>query len=132
MKLHGKVSNVSQVAGQESPWQRSTEGASSFEITVLIEGTDPRIRPGMSAIVDLIIDEVPDSVYVPQESVFEEGDDTIVYIDTGRDYEKRPVELGTRNNNHVIVTAGLDGGERVCLRDPTLELERMGVPETEG
>jgi len=132
MVLHGKVSNVSQVAGQQSPWQRTTEGASSFEVTVLVEGTDPRIRPGMSAIVDLIIDEVPDSVYVPQESVFEDGEDAVVYVDTGRAYEKRSIELGARNDNHVIVTAGLDGGERVCLRDPTRELERMGVPETEG
>jgi len=132
MVLHGKVSNVSQVAGEQSPWQRSTEGASSFEVTVLVEGTDPRIRPGMSAIVDLIIDEVPDSVYVPQESVFEDGEDAVVYVDTGRGYEKQPVELGARNDNHVIVTAGLDGGERVCLRDPTRELGRIGVPETEG
>ena len=64
--------------------------------------------------------------------MFEEGDETVVYVDTGGHYEKRPVELGTRNDNHVIVTGGLDGGERVCLRDPTRKLERMGIPETKG
>ena len=62
--------------------------------------------------------EIIINAFLPNGNIFHDGDDTFVYVDTGRDYEKRSVELGTRNDNHVIVTAGLDGGERVCLRDP--------------
>jgi len=132
LALSGKVTAVSKVAGRKRSYYSSGEGTSSFEVSVLVDGTDRRLRPGMTVFVDLIIDEIEDCLYVPQESVFEDGGSHVVYVHTGDGFEKRKVELGKRNANHVIITSGLDGTERVCLRDPTRELETFSVPASES
>lgn len=132
LALNGKVTTVSKVAGRKRRYHSSGEGTSSFEVTVLVDGTDQRIRPGMTVFVDLIIHEIEDCVYVPQESVFDEGGSRVVYVHTGDGFERRKVKLGLRNENHVVVAEGLDGTERVCLRDPTKELERFSVPADES
>ncbi len=93
-----------------------------FDVKVLIDGTDERLKPGMSAKVDLIIDKYDDVLSVPLEAVFERDDTTIVYTPGGK---KIPVALGKRNDEAVIVTSGLESGDEVALIDPTRKADEM-------
>jgi HlyD family secretion protein len=99
-----------------------------FDVEVLIDSTDERLKPGMSAKVDLIIDTYDDVLSVPLEAVFERDDTTVVYTPGGK---KIPVALGTRNDEAVIITSGLNAGDEIALVDPTRKAEEV-VPTTTG
>jgi HlyD family secretion protein len=97
-----------------------------FDVEVLFDTTDERLKPGMSAKVDLIIDKYDDVLSVPLEAIFERDDTTVVYTPGGK---KIPVALGTRNDESVIVTSGLEAGDEIALVDPTRKAEEI-MPST--
>lgn len=55
----------------------------SFKTEVEIHDTDPRLKPGMSCDVDVIIDDVEDIFYLPVESVYEHKEE-------GEEGEEKP------------------------------------------
>lgn len=91
-----------------------------FDIEIQLDSADARIKPGMSAKADVIIDRFGDALSVPIEAVFDRDDTTVVYTKTGK---KIPVQLGVRNDRSVIVTIGLKDGDEICLVDPTRKAE---------
>lgn len=97
-----------------------------FDIEVLLDTTDARLKPGMSAMADIIIDVQEDVLSVPIEAVFERDDTTVIYTKAGK---KKPVSLGARNDQAVIIIAGLDEGDEIALVDPTRKPEEI---DTEG
>ncbi len=94
-----------------------------FDVEILIEDHDESVKPGMSASAEIVIDKIPDVVYAPIESVFEKEGEVVVFLG---DKNRRPVDVGRRNDMFIEITEGLEGGERVCLTDPTLN--EQGLP----
>ncbi|UCD62972.1 MAG: hypothetical protein JSW34_09445, partial [Candidatus Zixiibacteriota bacterium] len=94
-----------------------------FDIEVSILEQDDNLKPGMSASVEIIVDEIPELVYVPLEAVFEKEGKTVVYMS---DRDEREVTVGRRNDMSIEIVEGLEGGEEICLVDPTLD--EQGLP----
>jgi len=94
-----------------------------FDVEVAILDHDENLKPGMSASSDIIIERLPDIVSVPLEAVFENEGRTVVYL---KNKKKQEVEVGRRNDVAIEVTSGLQGGEEICLLDPTLD--EQGLP----
>lgn len=94
-----------------------------FDVEVAMKEKDDQVKPGMSASGRVVQDRVADVVKVPLEAVFERSGQTVVYLDNK---DEREIEVGRRNDMEVEVLNGLEGGERVCLVDPTLE--EQGLP----
>ena len=44
----------------------------------------------------------------------------MVYVQNGSGFEEREVTAGDESSNYVIITAGLNEGDKVALRDPTI------------
>lgn len=94
-----------------------------FDVEVAILDADDNLKPGMSASCDIIIERLPQVVSVPIEAVFEKGGQTVVYLENKKEIA---VEVGRRNDMSIQVVTGLDGDERICLLDPTLD--EAGLP----
>jgi HlyD family secretion protein len=94
-----------------------------FDVEVSILDNDESLKPGMSASCSIIIDRIPDVVSVPIEAVFEKEGQTVVYLKNKR---KREITVGRRNDIAIEIVNGLNGGEDICLIDPTLE--EPGLP----
>jgi len=94
-----------------------------FDVEVAILDHDENLKPGMPASCDIIIDRLEDRVSVPIEAVFEKAGETVVYMD---DEDERRVEVGRRNDLSTEILSGLEGGEEICLLDPTLD--EQGLP----
>lgn len=94
-----------------------------FDVEVSIMDGDKRLKPGMSASCAVIINRIPDVVSAPLEAVFEKEGQTVVYL---KNKKKREVTVGRRNDMGIEIVDGLEGGEEVCLIDPTLE--EPGLP----
>ncbi|MCB9511322.1 MAG: efflux RND transporter periplasmic adaptor subunit [Deferribacteres bacterium] len=120
--FYGTVSQVATLASR-----KRNSNIKEFEVYVLVDGSDPRLKPGMSASLEIITDKIDSAMYVPLESVFEKDGKTIVYLAGSN----KPVEVqvGQKNADYVVIKSGLSPGQRVCLRDPTLPLEDIGGEE---
>ena len=127
LTFEGKVERVASMATKKD-WDAKIK---TFETIVSLEEMDERMRPGMTCQVDIIIQRIPDVISVPIESVFEREGKTVVYVMGSRSAKKMEVELGKRNTTHIIVTKGLNQGDRIALRDPFAgpEVEEVSAPQ---
>jgi len=94
-----------------------------FDIEVSILDGDESLKPGMSASAKIVVEKVPDVVYVPLEAVFEKEGTTLVYLASK---SQREVTVGRKNDMAIEIVEGLEGDEEVCLVDPTLD--ETGLP----
>ena len=99
------------------------------------EGSDVEVllRPGLLADAEVIVEEIPDTLYIPYQAVFEEGAQTIVYVQEGSRLQARRVALGRRSESQVAVLEGLEEGELVSLAPPdSAPASRSKTPEASG
>jgi HlyD family secretion protein len=97
LRLGGAVTLVGTLAQEE----KERRGTKFFSVTVQIKESEPRLRPGMTARVEIEVEERPRAVYL-----------------AGRGARAREVVLGPSNADFVVIEKGLARGERVLLRDP--------------
>lgn len=112
--FEGEVKDISALARLDM----SNPRVRSFDLTIVLKGTDPRLRPGMSASVRLAVDRIPKAVLVPSAAVFTNMGETVAYIAHRGRFEQRPIEVLRRGTETVAVKSGLKPGDRVALRDP--------------
>jgi hypothetical protein len=84
------------------------------------EGSDVDIllRPGLLANAEIIVERIPDTLYVPFQGIFEVGAGHVVYVKTGNTFEPRKVEVGPRSESQIVITSGLEEGEQIALAPP--------------
>ena len=90
----------------------------SFPARATLKHLDPRLRPGMSASAEVIIERVPDQLLIPARASFDNNGRPAVYVQIGKQFVVRNIEIGKRNDDDIIVTAGLKDGEIVTLESP--------------
>jgi HlyD family secretion protein len=117
LRLTGAVTRIGTLAREE----KERRGAKFFGVTIEINESEARLRPGMTARVDIEVEERESALYVPLEAVFEKGGRHVVFV-AGRRPQPREVVLGPSNQDFVVVETGLAPGERVLLRDPEVPL----------
>jgi HlyD family secretion protein len=133
--LHGKVLRIATLAvdkgsGDAPIWmQQEVSGVKAFEVVAQVDPSEVslELRPGMTTKIDIVINRFKDAVTVPLESVFDYKDKKVVYTLGSKTPVRHEVVLGKSDGNNVIIEKGLNGGERVCLRDPTNELSESGA-----
>ena len=74
--------------------------------------------PGMTAKVEVVVNELKGVVYVPVQSVFFEEDAHYTFVMDGDQYERRAVDIGAHNDEFIEVKEGLDEGDTVLLKKP--------------
>ena len=84
---------------------------------VSIDGADEALKTGMTADVEVVINDLHDVLYVPIQSVTTMEEKKICYV-MGSAVEKREVETGLFNENFVEIKSGLTEGEKVLLNPP--------------
>jgi RND family efflux transporter MFP subunit len=94
-----------------------------FEIGVDIKSQSEKLKPGMTTSNKMIINEIPNKIFVPQEAVFEKEGKKVIFVKNGSGFVQRAVETGEKSENYIIITKNLEDGEEVALRDPTLKIE---------
>jgi HlyD family secretion protein len=114
LKLSGKVTLVGTLAQEE----KERRGVKFFGVTIQINESEPRLRPGMTAAIEIQVERRAQALRVPLEAVFERDGRHVCYVATRRGLVAREVVLGPSNRDFVVVEKGLRKGDRVALRDP--------------
>lgn len=114
--LLGKIAKVAVLP--DSNASRYNPSLKVYPATVEIEGTHEFLKPGMTAKVEIIVDELKDVTFVPVQSVFVENGRHFVFRKTLGGYERCVVEIGSYNNEYIELRKGIEPGESVLLKMP--------------
>ena len=111
----GRVDLIGTLASTDP---RTGSASKYFSLRVVLDGSDNRLRPGMSARIGIVVDTVRDKLTVPVSAVFWENGTSCCYVSSGGGIERREVATGPADDVRVVIESGLEEGERVCLRKP--------------
>ena len=89
-----------------------------FPIEVVFEAADTRVPPGISATVEIPIASVESAVSVLLSAVFNEDEESYIFVKDGESWEKRQVEVGINNLQHVEIKSELEVDDVVALSRP--------------
>jgi len=130
-EFHGRVRFVAVMADQNSFWANPNLRLYRTEVT--IDDAVPEMRPGMSCAIEILVEEIPETLFVPVQSIFRRGQETLAFVERGGTSEQRTVAVGRYNDRWVQVLGGLSEGEVVLLAPPvgfSREVEAAAEPAT--
>jgi HlyD family secretion protein len=92
----------------------------NFAVELGLAGSDARLTPGMGATVRIAVARVPDGIVIPTNALFRKAGRTVTYVRRGSKFEETPVEVSRQSGDEALIAKGLQPGERLALKDPTL------------
>ena len=125
LKMTGKVERI-------APQATIKNNIKGFAVRILLQNVDSRVRPGMTANIQIPVASVDNVVAVPLAAVFTERNpssqqtERFVYVMKNARYERRPVQIGVSDYFYAEVQKGLAAGEEVTLEQPPKE--KIDVP----
>lgn len=121
----GTVTVIASVANSDS---NSGGGSVTFNVDILIEAPDARLKPGMTAEVSVVTEQLDDVVMVPTMALMtEDGEHYYVNVatdDEGKQTRRVKVTIVTQNDNEAVV------GKTQIKRDDQGNEINPGVPTT--
>jgi HlyD family secretion protein len=113
--LKGRVESIGILADRGREDQKKGR---HFRVIIRLEESNPRLRPGMTARVNILCSQASGVLAVPAFAVFRDNGNPFVYVARGGGFDKREVKTGAQSEDLVEITAGLKKGERVALSRP--------------
>lgn len=117
--FHGKVTAIANQPERGS-WGSDIK---EYATIVSIEGDATGLKPGMTAEVEVLVDEFPDTLTVPVSAVVEQHGQYFCWVKSANGPERRPLVVAGTNDRKMAVTDGVKEGDQVILNP------RATVPE---
>lgn len=109
--LDGEVSEIAEVTRPAGWW---TGNLVKYDTKVAIK-PHAGLKPGMSAIVDVVLAKHENALIIPVASIVEGKDGFVCWIETEQGVKKRAIRLGDTNDEFSVVLDGLAEGEKIIL-----------------
>lgn len=93
-----------------------------FEVVVSLGDSSDILKPGMTTSNKLIINEIPDVLFIPHESIFESEGQRFVFVQNGSSYDMQEVTVGEKSEDFIVITSGLEEGDVIALRNPNEDI----------
>ena len=129
LKMVGKVERI-------APQATIKNNIKGFAVRILLQNVEGRVRPGMTANIQIPVAAADDVVAVPLAAVFTERNpgtqqtERFVYVSKNDRFERRAVQIGVSDYFYAEVQKGLSPGEVVSLEQPPKEKIDAPAPET--
>ena len=122
----GTVTAIASVANADS--SSGNGGSVTFNVDILIESPDERLKPGMTAEVSVVTEQLDNVVMVPTMALMtEDGENYYVNLatdDEGKETRRVQVTVVTQNDNEAVV------GKTQVKRDDQGNEVNAGIPVT--
>lgn len=115
--LNGTVDSISVLAASGG-WRDPNLREYTVKISLDSDNTNRELKPSMRADAEIRLGRVEDVLTAPVQAIFREGRTSYVYQKRGDRYVRTPVRVGRRSSTQAEIVAGLEGGEKVLLREP--------------
>jgi HlyD family secretion protein len=120
-EYHGKITGVDRVGA-------SDQGVVDFIVTVELTDADEAVKPGMTAAVNIVVNELQDVLLVPNRAVRFNDGKQIVYILKDGQLVPVEIELGASSDTmSEVLQSDLQAGDLIVLNPPA-EFEGGGGP----
>jgi HlyD family secretion protein len=118
--LTGKVTQI-------APAGTIQQGVVNYPVTVSLTNPDPAVKPGMTANVNIVVDERQNALTVPNRAVRTQGRQRFVTVMYEGQLIQTPVQIGLSNDSMTEITGGLKEGDEVVVNNTTTAQPR-GMP----
>ncbi len=78
-------------------------GEKTFPARATLKQLDERLRPGMSATAEVVIESQPNTLLIPVRASFTNKGKPAVYVQQGKEFVIREIEVGKRNDTDMVV-----------------------------
>ena len=126
--FHGEVLSVAPLPDAQRGYL--SPDIKVYTTKVSIEDSQTSLRPGMSAKVEILVEQLDDVLMVPVQVVANRGGRKVCYIASDRGLEQREVQTGAFNDTFVEIVSGLEAGDNVLL-NPRRIIEPEPGPQPE-
>jgi HlyD family secretion protein len=111
-EYHGEVIEVTQAGTVD-------EGVVNFTVTVELTDADALVKPGMTAGVNIVVEELQDVLLVPNRAVRLADGERVVYVLEDGQSVKKEIRLGSSSDTMSIVASGdIAEGDLIILNPP--------------
>jgi HlyD family secretion protein len=104
---------------QISPIGVEKDNVTTFEVEVSIENPGKELKANMTANAEIVIEEFPDSLLLPEAAVVYDNQRKafVNLVDPGEKtgFRRVPVKVGVGNGTRIQVLEGIEQGDRVVL-----------------
>ena len=101
-----------------SPFGTQETGVVEFAVTISLDPTETELKGGLTATADIIVEKHENVLLIPNRSIKGSPGDYWVEVVTDEEKlttEKRPVVLGSQNEQFNEVISGLEEGEKIIV-----------------
>jgi len=111
-EYHGEIVEVAQAGTVE-------QGVVNFTVTVELTDADAMVKPGMTAGVNIVVEELQDVLLVPNRAVrLVDGERVVFVLENGEPVQKE-IRLGSSSDTQSIVASGdVTEGDLIILNPP--------------
>jgi HlyD family secretion protein len=118
----GTVKNVAAAAGDFFD-----SGGGSSDVSIALNRPDKQLRPGFTAHVVILGDDIEKALWVPREAVFEKDGKQIVYARDANGFEPRSIQIRFLSEGLAIIN-GMKVGTEVAVIDPSQKAAGSAKP----
>ncbi|MBI5824385.1 MAG: efflux RND transporter periplasmic adaptor subunit [Chloroflexi bacterium] len=112
-EYHGEIAQVGQSGD-------TVQGVVSFTVTIELTDADELVKPGMTAAVNIVVEEVKDVVLIPNRAVRLVDGDRVVYLLVDGQPVPVKVRLGSSSDTASVVVEGdVKEGDLIILNPPS-------------
>lgn len=113
LKMTGQIENIATMSQRLIRWD--SRSPRIYETRINTNSTDPRLAPGMTVEVEILVDKVEDVLFVPIEAVYNKEGKSYCKVKTSFSTEEVEVTTGRSSNSYVEIIRGLESGDLVLL-----------------
>lgn len=111
--FQGHVSKIGTLAESQNRWLNPD--LKEYEVRIELDETPTLLKPGVTAVAEIMVNQVEGAVAVPVQSVFGKGGKSFVFSTDGRKVEPAAVRVGASNTEWVQILDGISEGGQVLL-----------------
>lgn len=109
----GKVAKIGVLAQSQNRWMNPD--LKEYEVEIELDETDHPLKPGVTAVAEILVDRVESVAAVPVQSIFSRNGHNFVFKVDGRAIEVAEVEPGISSSQWVEIKKGVETGQQVML-----------------
>ena len=122
-KFSARVTKVNKWGEAASAYWRGP-GYARYAVELALSVGDERLRPGMSARVNVTVARRKGVVYLPPDAIREDGQSKWVLVAKGEKRERREITVGLEALDRTEITSGIKAGEQVEVPAGALRARR--------
>ncbi len=111
LTLDGEVDQIAEVTRPAGWW---TGNMVKYDTIIKLQPT-PGLKPGMSAVVDVVLAKHKDVLKIPVAAILESDQGFVCWVTSKQGIGRRAIELGGSDDEFAVVSAGLAEGDEVIL-----------------